>query len=380
MFTPFTLRGITLKNRVVVSPMAQYSCVDGMPADYHLVHLGARAMGGAGMVVAEMTCPTPDARITPGCPGPVERGAARWLEAHRRFRPRSTAMRRSPCSSGTPAPRARPACRGKARTSRSCQGNWPLISASPQQYLDGVSDWSRAMTRADMDRVRDDFVRSTALAAQAGFDWLELHCAHGYLLVQLHLAADQPAHRRIRRLAGEPPALSAGSVPRHARGLARAPADVGAHLRARLGGRRHHAGRRRGDRPGLQGGGRRPDRLLLGPGQQAAKAGVRAHVPDAVRRPHPQRGRHRRPSRWARSRKPTTSTASSPPAAPTCARWRARTWPIRPGRCWRRPRSATWTFSGPSSTCPAKTQLERNLEREKATAAQALQPVDGDLS
>ena len=67
--TPFRIRGVTLKNRVVVSPMAQYSCVDGMPADYHLVHLGARAMGGAAMVVAEMTCPTPDARITPGCPG-----------------------------------------------------------------------------------------------------------------------------------------------------------------------------------------------------------------------------------------------------------------------------------------------------------------------
>ena len=76
MFTPFTLRGVTLKNRVVVSPMAQYSCVDGVPADYHLVHLGARAMGGAGMVVAEMTCPSPDARITPGCPG-------LWNEAQR---------------------------------------------------------------------------------------------------------------------------------------------------------------------------------------------------------------------------------------------------------------------------------------------------------
>ena len=88
MFTPFTLRGVTLKNRIVVSPMAQYSCVDGIPGDYHLVHLGARAMGGAAMVVAEMTCPSPDARITPGVPGPVERGAARRLEAHRRLRPR----------------------------------------------------------------------------------------------------------------------------------------------------------------------------------------------------------------------------------------------------------------------------------------------------
>ena len=69
MFTPFTARGTTLKNRIVVSPMAQYSCVDGVPADYHLVHLGARAMGGAGLVFAEMTCPSADARITPGCPG-----------------------------------------------------------------------------------------------------------------------------------------------------------------------------------------------------------------------------------------------------------------------------------------------------------------------
>ncbi|MBP0657098.1 NADH:flavin oxidoreductase/NADH oxidase, partial [Mycobacterium tuberculosis] len=69
MFTPFTVRGVTLKNRVVVSPMAMYSSIDGVPGDFHLVHLGARAMGGAGMVVAEMTCVSPDARITPGCPG-----------------------------------------------------------------------------------------------------------------------------------------------------------------------------------------------------------------------------------------------------------------------------------------------------------------------
>jgi anthraniloyl-CoA monooxygenase len=117
MFTPFTLRGVTLKNRVVVSPMAQYSCVDGLPGDYHLVHLGARAMGGAGLVFVEMTCPTPDARITPGCPGlwndEQRDGFRRIVDfVHR------TATRRSPCSSAMPAPRARRACRGKARTSR----------------------------------------------------------------------------------------------------------------------------------------------------------------------------------------------------------------------------------------------------------------------
>ncbi len=181
MFTPFTARGVTLKNRVVVSPMAQYSCVEGVPADYHLVHLGARAMGGAGMVVAEMTCPSPDARITPGCPG-------LWNERQRDAWKRIVdfAHTHSDCKIAMQLGHA--GAKGSTRVPWEgedqplAQGNWPLISASPQQYLDGVSDWSRAMTRADMDRVRGDFERSTRLAAQAGFDWLELHCAHGYLL------------------------------------------------------------------------------------------------------------------------------------------------------------------------------------------------------
>jgi anthraniloyl-CoA monooxygenase len=191
MFTPFTARGTTLKNRVVVSPMAQYSCSDGMPAEYHMVHLGARAMGGAGMVVAEMTCVSPDARITPGCPGlwnPEQRdGWKRIVDyVHHNSSARiaiqighagakgSTRVawegidQPLPAASGVDDPAAAP--------------NWPLMAASPAQYLPGVSQWSRAMSRADMDRVRDDFVRSTRWAAEAGFDWLELHCAHGYLL------------------------------------------------------------------------------------------------------------------------------------------------------------------------------------------------------
>jgi anthraniloyl-CoA monooxygenase len=181
MFTPFTMRGITLKNRVVVSPMAQYSCVDGLPADYHLVHLGARATGGAGMVVAEMTCPTPDARITPGCPG-------LWNEAQRDGWKRIVDFVHANSDAKIALQLGHAGAKGSTRVPWEGEdqplesGNWPLISASPQQYIDGVSDWSRAMTRADMDRVRDDFVNSTRLAAQAGFDWLELHCAHGYLL------------------------------------------------------------------------------------------------------------------------------------------------------------------------------------------------------
>jgi anthraniloyl-CoA monooxygenase len=181
MFTPFTVRGVTLKNRVVVSPMAQYSCVDGLPADYHLVHLGARAMGGAGMVVAEMTCPSADARITPGCPG-------LWNAEQRDGFARIVDFVHANSDAKIAIQLGHAGAKGSTRVPWEGEdlpletGNWPLISASPQQYLDGVSDWSRAMTRADMDRVRDDFVRSARYAAEAGFDWLELHCAHGYLL------------------------------------------------------------------------------------------------------------------------------------------------------------------------------------------------------
>ena len=181
MFTPFTVRGVTLANRVVVSPMAQYSCVDGVPADYHLVHLGARAMGGAGMVVAEMTCTSPEARITPSCPG-------LWNAEQRDGWKRIVDFVHSNSAAKIAMQLGHAGAKGSTRVPWEgedqplAEHNWPLISASPQQYLDGVSDGSRAMTRADMDRVRDDFVRAARFAAEAGFDWLELHCAHGYLL------------------------------------------------------------------------------------------------------------------------------------------------------------------------------------------------------
>ena len=181
MFTPFTLRGTTLKNRVVVSPMAQYSCVDGQPADYHLAHLGARAMGGAGLVFAEMTCVSPDARITPGCPG-------LWNDAQRDGWRRIVDHVHASSTAKIAMQLGHAGAKGSTRVAWDGidqpldEGNWPLISASPQQYLEGVSQWSRAMTREDMDRVKADFVAATRRAAEAGFDWLELHCAHGYLL------------------------------------------------------------------------------------------------------------------------------------------------------------------------------------------------------
>jgi anthraniloyl-CoA monooxygenase len=161
--------------------MAQYLCVDGLPADYHLVHLGARALGGAGMVVAEMTCTSPDARITPGCPGLWnEQQAAGWKRIVDFVHASSDAKIAMQLGHAGSKGSTRVPWEGEDQPL--AQGNWELLSASPQQYIDGVSDWSRAMTRADMDRVREDFVRSTRFAAAAGFDWLELHCAHGYLL------------------------------------------------------------------------------------------------------------------------------------------------------------------------------------------------------
>ena len=185
MFTPFTLRSVTLKNRVVVSPMAQYMAVNGVPADYHLVHLGARAMGGAGLVFAEMTCTSPDARITPGCPGLWNdeqqahwKRIVDWVHAHSDARIAVQLGHAGPKGSTRRAWDGidQPLAEGDA------EPNWPLLSASPQQYVEGVSQVSRAMTPADMQRVKADFVAATQRAAAAGFDWLELHCAHGYLL------------------------------------------------------------------------------------------------------------------------------------------------------------------------------------------------------
>jgi anthraniloyl-CoA monooxygenase len=180
MFTPFRLRGMTVPNRVVVSPMAMYSAADGLPGDFHLVHFGARALGGAGLLYTEMTCPSPDARITPGCAGlwndtqrdawkrivdfvHVNSGAKMGIQLGHAGRKGSTQL-------------------GWQRMDEPLEaGNWPLLSASAIPYLP-QSQVPRAMTREDMDRVREDFVSATRRAAEAGFDILELHCAHGYLL------------------------------------------------------------------------------------------------------------------------------------------------------------------------------------------------------
>jgi anthraniloyl-CoA monooxygenase len=181
MFTPYKVRGLTLKNRILVSPMAQYSAVDGTVGDYHLVHLGARAMGGAAMVVAEMTCVSADARITPYCPGMY---APEHIQAWKRivdFVHQNTDAKIA-LQLGHAGAKGSTRAMWDGIDQPLDRDNWPLVSASPQQYLAGVSQTAHEMTQADMDRIEADFVRATLAAGEAGFDWLELHCAHGYLL------------------------------------------------------------------------------------------------------------------------------------------------------------------------------------------------------
>lgn len=181
MLTPFKLRGTVLKNRIVVSPMAQYSALDGVAGDYHLVHLGSRAMGGAGLVFAEMTCVSADARITPGCPGMyTPEHTVAWKRIVDFFHQSSDAKIAIQIGHAGAKGSTRRAWDGIDLPL--AEGNWPLVSASAQQYVEGVSQVARAATMEDMQRIKNDFVRATEQAAKSGFDWLELHCAHGYLL------------------------------------------------------------------------------------------------------------------------------------------------------------------------------------------------------
>ena len=180
MFTPFKLRGVTLRNRVVVSPMAQYSCRDGTPDDYYLVHLGSRAHGGAGLVFTEMVCVAPDARISPGCAGMYSpEHAAAWRRIVDYVHTRTGA--KIALQLGHAGPKGSTQLGWEASDEPLREGNWPLIAPSAIAY-GPTNQVPRAMTRADMDRVTEEFIRATRMGQEAGFDWLELHCAHGYLL------------------------------------------------------------------------------------------------------------------------------------------------------------------------------------------------------
>ena len=184
MFTPFRLRGTTLANRVVVSPMAQYSCVDGMPDDFYLVHLGSRAHGGAGLVFTEMVCVAPDARISLGCAGLWDDGQRdAWKRIVDYVHARTPAKIALQLGHAGPKGSTQKGWEEADEPIVEADGarNWPLIAPSPVAY-GPRNQVPREMTRPDMDAVRDAFVAATRRGAEAGFDWLELHCAHGYLL------------------------------------------------------------------------------------------------------------------------------------------------------------------------------------------------------
>jgi anthraniloyl-CoA monooxygenase len=180
MFMPLRLRSLELPNRVVVSPMDMYSALEGTPGDFHLVHLGARSLGGAGLVMTEMICVSADGRITPGCTGMYR---DEHVEAWRRIV--SFVHSSGGCAIGAQIGHS-----GRKGSTKLMwegidepldSGNWPVVGPSPIAYGPG-NQVPREMTRRDLEAVRADFARATFGALEAGFDLLELHCAHGYLL------------------------------------------------------------------------------------------------------------------------------------------------------------------------------------------------------
>ena len=180
LFQPLTLRSVTLRNRIGVSPMCQYSAADGVANDWHYVHLGSRAVGGAGLVIVEATAVAPEGRITPGCLGlwgeqhiePLARIAG-FVKSHGALAGIQIAHAGRKASAGLP-------WNGGAHLSEA-QGGWETIAPSAIPFGDTLTKVPRAMTEADIQRVQNDFVAAAKRALTAGFEFLELHAAHGYL-------------------------------------------------------------------------------------------------------------------------------------------------------------------------------------------------------
>jgi anthraniloyl-CoA monooxygenase len=180
MFTPFRLRELELGNRIAVSPMAMYSAADGIAGDFHLVHLGARAQGGAGLVFTEMTCVTPEGRITPGCAGMYrDEHVAAWTRIVEFVHRHSEA--KICLQLGHSGPKGSTRLGWEGMDEPLDEGKWEVMGPSDVPWSPD-HQVPRPMTRGDMDDVLGAFVRATAMAEACGFDMLELHCAHGYLL------------------------------------------------------------------------------------------------------------------------------------------------------------------------------------------------------
>ncbi|MGL4239616.1 MAG: bifunctional salicylyl-CoA 5-hydroxylase/oxidoreductase, partial [Beijerinckiaceae bacterium] len=179
-FQPFRLRGMSLANRFVLSPMCMYSAEDGLPGDWHLMHYGARAVGGAGLVFTEMTCVAADARITPGCTGLwTDAQDAAWTRIVGFVHGHSDA--RICLQIGHAGRKGATKLMWDGMDRPLEEGAWPIVSASPIPYYP-ESQTPREATRADMDRIKAEFVATVERAVRCGFDMIEMHAAHGYLL------------------------------------------------------------------------------------------------------------------------------------------------------------------------------------------------------
>ncbi|HEX9762590.1 MAG TPA: FAD-dependent monooxygenase, partial [Acidimicrobiia bacterium] len=180
MFHPFQIRDLVLANRIVVSPMDQYSAVDGMPNEWHLVHLGSRAVGGAGLVMTEMTCVSQEGRISPGCTGIwSDEQAGRWADVVEFVHGHTSA--RIGLQIGHSGRKGSTKLMWEGDTEPLEDGNWEIVAPSPIPYRPD-SQVPREATRGDMDLIRDQHVAAAIRGDRAGFDLLELHFAHGYFV------------------------------------------------------------------------------------------------------------------------------------------------------------------------------------------------------
>ncbi len=283
LFTPFKLREMVLANRVVVSAMCQYSAEDGSPTDWHFVHLGSRAVGGAGLVFSEMTDISREARISPGCAGMYRpEHVAAWKRIVDFVHDNTEAKIGLQLGHAGRKGSTRLAWEGMDEPLES--GNWEIVGPSPIPYFPH-SQVPREMDRDDMDAIRDDFVRAAKMAEEARFDIIELHFAHGYLLASFV----SPLTNQRRDEYG-------GSLENRLRFplevVARAQTDLGPDLGGRLGTRRDRGNRRGRDRADAQGSRLRHRRRFSGSDTARRQANLRPSVSNPVQRPDSSRGRN----------------------------------------------------------------------------------------
>ncbi len=295
MFTPFSLRDMTVVNRVVVAPMDMYSAEDGIPGDFHLVHLGSRALGGAGLVMTEMACVSPDARITLGCTGMYRPDhVAAWRRVVDFVHRHSAA--RICLQLGHAGPKGSVRLPWEGTDVPLTEGGW-----EPDRAVRGSLRAAAADTPGDDPRRPGPRLRRLRAGDRDGRGGRLRHARTALRArvsaLELHHAAEQSAQRRVRRVAREPAALPAGGLCGDARGLARRAADVGQDLGDRLGRGRPHRRRRGGRGQGVRRRRRRHRARLHRTDLGRRCPGLRPHVPDAVQRPDSQRRRradHRR--------------------------------------------------------------------------------------